>query len=137
MSIPSYPQEPSADRPQYSSPEPARSNGFAVTALILGLVACLLFWTIAGGLLLGVLAVVFGVVAVLRTRQGRAPRRVMAIVGAALGALGLIGSVVVLIIAVSVYNSPEFKEYERCAERANSQPARDRCAEDLGESLFR
>ncbi|MEW1612577.1 MULTISPECIES: DUF4190 domain-containing protein [unclassified Streptomyces] len=139
MSIPSYPQQPNADQPQYEArygaPEPARSNGFAVTALVLGLLACLFFWTVVGGLLLGLLAPVFGILGALRARQGRAPRRVMAIVGAVLGALGLIGSVIVLIVGISVFNSDSFKNLEDCMQSANSQAEEDRCADEFGKDL--
>ncbi|MEU2760854.1 MULTISPECIES: DUF4190 domain-containing protein [unclassified Streptomyces] len=140
MSLPSYPDSPYSAPPEaghdpYGGQPPARTNGFAVAALVLGLLACLFFWTVAGGLLLGLLAVVFGVIAALRTRQGRAPRRVMAIVGAAFGALGLIGSVIVLVVAVSVFDSQEFKDLENCVERANGQAAEDRCMEDFIDGL--
>ncbi|MEU9710328.1 DUF4190 domain-containing protein [Streptomyces sp. NPDC047967] len=140
MSLPSYPDSPysappAAGHDPYGGQPPARTNGFAVAALVLGLLACLFFWTVVGGLLLGLLAVVFGVIAALRTRQGRAPRRVMAIVGAAFGALGLIGSVIVLVVAVSVFDSQEFKDFENCVERANGQAAEDRCMEDFIDGL--
>ncbi|MFJ1593437.1 DUF4190 domain-containing protein [Kitasatospora albolonga] len=139
MSMPSYPQQPNAGQaPQgapYGAPEPARSNGFAVTALILGLLACIFFWTVVGGLILGLLAVVFGILGALRARQGRAPRRGMAIIGAVLGALGLIGSVIILIVGVSFLNSDGFKNLEECVQKANSQAEQDKCAEDFGKSL--
>lgn len=102
---------------------------------MLGLLACLFFWTVVGGLLLGLLAVVFGIIAALRTRQGRAPRRVMAIVGAAFGALGLIGSAIVLVVAVSVFDSPEFRNFEDCMNQANGRAAEDRCTEDFIDEL--
>ncbi|APS17692.1 DUF4190 domain-containing protein [Streptomyces parvus] len=140
MSLPSYPDSPysappAADQDPYGGQPPARTNGFAVAALVLGLLACLFFWTIVGGLLLGLLAVVFGVIAALRTRQGRAPRRVMAIVGAAFGAIGLIGSAIVLVVAVSVFDSQEFKDFESCMDRANGRAAEDRCTEDFVDEL--
>ncbi|MEI7031210.1 DUF4190 domain-containing protein [Streptomyces pratensis] len=139
MSLPSYPdpsyQGPPPGHDAYGNAAPARTNGFAITALVLGLLACLFFWTVVGGLLLGLLAVVFGIIAALRTRQGRAPRRVMAIVGAALGALGLIGSVIVLVIGMSVVNSDEFKNFEDCVRQAEGQAAEDRCTEDFVDEL--
>ncbi|CAM5236987.1 MULTISPECIES: DUF4190 domain-containing protein [Streptomyces] len=140
MSLPSYPDSPysappAAGHDPYGGQPPARTNGFAVAALVLGLLACLFFWTVVGGLLLGLLAVVFGIIAALRTRQGRAPRRVMAIVGAAFGALGLIGSAIVLVVAVSVFDSPEFKDFETCMDRANGRAAEDRCTEDFIDEL--
>lgn len=140
MSLPSYPDasypgEPAGNHEPYGDQAPAPTNGFAVAALVLGLIACLFFWTIVGGLLLGLLAVVFGIIAVLRTRQGRAPRRAMAVVGAAFGALGLIGSAIVLVLAVSVFDSQEFKNFQDCVERADSRAAEDRCSEDFIDGL--
>ncbi|MFE9458272.1 DUF4190 domain-containing protein [Streptomyces californicus] len=140
MSLPSYPDASypgqSADHHDpYGGQAPARTNGFAVAALVLGLLACLFFWTIVGGLLLGLLALIFGIVAALRTRQGRAPRRVMAIVGTVFGALGLIGSAIVLVAAISVFDSQEFKNFEDCVDKATSQSAEDRCTEDFVDEL--
>ncbi|MEV8052959.1 MULTISPECIES: DUF4190 domain-containing protein [Streptomyces] len=145
MSMPSYPQQPNADQAQYGgqygapygAPEPARSNGFAVTALVLGLIACLFFWTVFGGFLFGLLALIFGILGTLRARQGRAPRKGMAIAGLVLGVLGLIGSVVVLIFAISVVDSDAYKDFESCVDKAVTQAEQDRCAEDFGESLFK
>ncbi|MFF6909417.1 DUF4190 domain-containing protein [Streptomyces sp. NPDC012389] len=141
MSMPSYPQQPNADQgqygAQYGAPEPTRNNGFAVTALVLGLLACLFFWTVVGGLLLGLLALVFGILGALRARGGQAPRKGMAIAGAVLGALGLIGSVVVLIIGISLFNSESFQDLQDCVDRAETQAQEDRCAEDFGENLFK
>ncbi|MFD7750048.1 DUF4190 domain-containing protein [Streptomyces sp. NPDC059698] len=134
-SYPSHPGQSAGGHDPYGGPAPARTNGFAVAALVLGLVACLFFWTIVGGLLLGLLAVVFGVVAALRTRQGRAPRRAMAIVGAAFGALGLIGSAIVLVLAVSVFDSQKFQDFQDCVEQADSRAAEDRCSEDFVDDL--
>lgn len=136
MSLPSYPDssypgQPTAGHDPYAAQGPAPKNGFAVAALVLGLIGCLFFWTVVGGLLLGLLAVVFGIIAALRTRQGRAPRRVMAIVGAAFGALGLIGSVIVLVLVVSVFDSQEFKDLEDCMNRAGGQSAENRCTDDF------
>ncbi|MDQ0988585.1 DUF4190 domain-containing protein [Streptomyces sp. V2I9] len=140
MSLPSYPdasypgQSPGRHDP-YGGEAPVRTNGFAVAALVLGLIACLFFWTIVGGLLLGLLAVVLGVIAALRTRQGRAPRRGMAIAGTAFGVLGLIGSAIILVLAVSVLDSREFRNFESCVDKADSRAAEDRCSEDLIDEL--
>ncbi|MEV1048155.1 DUF4190 domain-containing protein [Streptomyces sp. NPDC049916] len=140
MSLPSYP-DPSYSGPPSPGPDPygdqgpAPRNGLALAALILGLLACVFFWTVAGGLLFGLLAVVFGIIGALRARQGRAPRKVMAIIGGVLGALGLIASVVLLVWVVNVVGSQEFKDYERCVDRSSGQAAEDRCTDDLIDEL--
>lgn len=106
-----------------------------MTALVLGIIACLLFWTVAGGIVLGLLAVVFGILGIRRARGGRAPHRTMSIVGTVLGALGLVASVVILIVGVSVLNSDEFQNFGDCMEHANSQSERDQCAKDFEQTV--
>lgn len=61
----------------------------------------------------------------------------MAIAGLVLGVLGLIGSVIVLIFAISVVDSDAYKDFESCVDKAVTQAEQDRCAEDFGESLFK
>lgn len=61
----------------------------------------------------------------------------MAIAGAVLGGLGLIGGAIVLVIAISVVNSGSFQDFEDCMQSANSSAEEDRCAEDFGENLFK
>ncbi|MCF4136853.1 DUF4190 domain-containing protein [Streptomyces sp. Tue 6430] len=116
--------------PPYGTP-PERRNGFGIAALVLGIVAVVLFWTVFGGILLGLLAVVFGVLGHRRARRGVATNGVMAIVGAVTGALGLIGSSVILAAGVSMLNSDEFKNYSDCVEHAGTQAEREQCAKDF------
>lgn len=137
MSMPNYPQQSADGTPAYTAPQPApaRSNALAVTALVLGILAILLFWTVLGGILLGLLAVVFGILGVRRARGGAAPRRTMSIVGAVLGALGLVASTVIVIIGVSLFSSEEFDNLQDCMDHANSQSEKDKCADDFSDDV--
>ncbi|MCM2416137.1 MULTISPECIES: DUF4190 domain-containing protein [unclassified Streptomyces] len=131
MSLPQHSGTPS----DYNQPQPGsgarQSNGLAVAALVLGIVAILLFWTVFGGILLGLLAVVLGIIGARRARGGRAPHRTISIVGAVLGALGLIGSVVIIAIGASILNSDEFKDFNDCIKHASSQSEKDQCSRDF------
>lgn len=142
MSMPNYPHQDypdqAADGAQpYAAPEPtpARSNPLAVAALVLGIIACLLFWTVVGGIVLGLLAVVLGIMGVRRARGGRAPHRTMSIVGTVLGALGLVVSTVLVIIGVSLLNSDEFENFGDCVQHADSQSEKDQCADDFSDEV--
>ncbi|MEU9036609.1 hypothetical protein AB0D45_17125 [Streptomyces sp. NPDC048352] len=96
-SQPGQPAAPYGGYPGYPAypgfhPAPAApSNGMAVAALVLGLVAVpvalvpFVFWI---GALLGLTALGLGIAAFVRARAG-APRKAMAVVGAVLGVLGL------------------------------------------------
>jgi heme/copper-type cytochrome/quinol oxidase subunit 2 len=134
MSTSGYPQwsgDPEGYPAQGPDTPPARGNGLAVAALVLGIVACLLFWTVFGGIVLGVLAVIFGIVGARRARGGRAPHRGMSITGLVLGALGLIASAVIIVAGVSILNSDSFKDYNDCVKHAQTQSDRDQCAKDF------
>ncbi|CAL9345865.1 hypothetical protein C1708_31065 [Streptomyces sp. DH-12] len=108
-----------------------RRNGFGIAALVLGIVGALLFWTAIGGIVLGLLAVVFGVLGFRRGRRGVATNGTMAVIGAVLGALALVVSSVLLALGVAVINSDEFKDYQDCIDHANSQSDRQECARDF------
>ncbi|MEV7015893.1 DUF4190 domain-containing protein [Streptomyces sp. NPDC093991] len=108
-----------------------RHNGFGIAALVLGIVGALLFWTAIGGIVLGLLAVVFGVLGFRRGRRGVATNGTMAVIGAVLGALALVVSSVLLALGVAVINSDEFKDYQDCIDHANSQSDRQECARDF------
>ncbi|SDJ47627.1 hypothetical protein [Streptomyces indicus] len=108
-----------------------QGNGMGIAALVLGVAAALLFWTVIGGVVLGLLAVIFGIIGARRARGGRAPYRGLSIAGAVLGALGAIASVVIIVIGASILNSDEFKSFEDCVRQADSQSERDACERDF------
>lgn len=107
----------------------------AITALVLGIVALLSFWTVIGGIVLGLLALVFGIIGARKARGGRAPYGKMAVIGAVLGTLGLIASGVILAIGASILNSDEYKDFDDCIQHADTQSERDTCAKDFDREL--
>lgn len=112
-----------------------QSNGMAIAALVLGIVGALLFLTVIGGIVLGLLAVILGVIGARKARGGRAPHRGMAIIGAVLGGLGIVGSVVVIALGVSFLNSDEFKSFNDCFQDASTQSEREACERDFNKDL--
>ncbi|MNH58548.1 hypothetical protein D3C73_103530 [compost metagenome] len=83
-------QQPEAPAPAPQPAQPAqqvvvappRPNGFAVTALVLGIVGFLLGWTGVIGLIIGVLALVFGILAIIKHQN-----KGMGVTGVVLGGL--------------------------------------------------
>ncbi|MFJ8668918.1 DUF4190 domain-containing protein [Streptomyces sp. NPDC093600] len=112
-----------------------RGNGLAIAALVLGVAALLLFWTVFGGIVLGLLAVIFGIVGARKARGGGAPHGKMSIVGAVLGGLGLIGSVVILAIGASVLNSDEFESFTDCVQHAKTESDREMCEKNFDRNV--
>lgn len=111
--------------------KPRGGKGMALTALILGIIALFGFWTVIGGILFGLAAVVFGLIAFVRARRGTASGGVMAVIGLILGVLSLIGAVVALVLTVNVYNDTGGREFFECLNAAGSdQAAAQKCQDD-------
>jgi hypothetical protein len=110
MTEPSEPRPPSwGGRP---SPPPP-SNGFGITALILGIIGVLtgmiplLFWLAA---VLGIIALVMGIIGTRRAKQGYASNPRMSIVGAVLGGVTLVLSVIGYLVVVDAFEDVD-EEY--------------------------
>jgi hypothetical protein len=73
----------------YLQQPPVQTNGLAVAAFVLGIVGVVLFWTLLGGLILGLLATVFGAMGLARAKRG-APNKGMAIAGLVLGIVAML-----------------------------------------------
>jgi heme/copper-type cytochrome/quinol oxidase subunit 2 len=116
---------------QHEEPPRRTGNGMAVAALVLGIAACVFFWTVLGGVVLGLVGLVLGIVAARRARGGRAPHRGMAVAGAVLSALAVIASAVVVAVGVSFFTSDSFKDYNDCVQHADGKSDRDQCAKDF------
>jgi len=95
----------------FAPPQQAR-NGLGVTALVTGIIGVVLgfvpflFW-LSG--LLGLLALVFGLVGHSRARQGLATNKTMALVGTILGGLAMLMAIVGLVLTVMFVKTVENK----------------------------
>jgi hypothetical protein len=87
-----------------------QSHGKAIAALVLGIMGVLLFWVPLIGLILGILALTFGIIGVNQKQGG------MAIAGIVLGGLTLFLQIFVLIGVLAYFGtlSPENFVPERC-----------------------
>ncbi len=124
--------------PSYAQNEPADrgGSGMAITALVVGIVALLGSWTVVGGILLGLAAVIVGLIALVKIKQGRAGGKVMAIIGIVAGALGLVIGVGLIAIGASILNSESGKNLQDClADAGNDQDAQDQCQRDFQDEL--
>jgi len=107
-----------------SGPAPAAPrNGLGVAALVLGIIALVFCWTVIGGVILGILALIFGIIGYLRAKRGEATNAGVALSGAITGGIGLIVSVVLLIVGASILgsilNTPAGKNLTQCIQDAN------------------
>lgn len=119
------PQAPVATRP------PVGGGGMATAALVLGILALITSITVFGGVLLGLLAIIFGVIGLRRANRGLALGRGRAIAGIILGVLGILVAGVLIAIGVSILNSPEGKDLQSCLRDAgNNQTQVQQCQDE-------
>ena len=119
-----------------------RRNGIGTAALVLGILALVLVVLILFapvGALLGLLAVIFGIVGLVRAGRGEADNRGQAVAGLVTGAAAL---VIGLFLAIGIgtffaANINEFRQFGRCMEDARGDQAREACAQQLSRDLER
>jgi hypothetical protein len=148
-----------ADRPPDRPPDPARPgppagagpggypttrprNGMGTAAMVLGILALvlvvLIFFSPLGALL-GLLAVIFGILGTLRANRGEADNRGQALTGLVTGAVALVVGAL-LTIGIGTFfaaNVNEFRQFGRCMDQASGQQERDACARELSRDLQR
>ena len=145
------PSDTPADRPQWSPPSaqgpaggyPAatgRRNGMGTTALVLGVVAIVLVLLLLFaplGAFLGLLAVLFGILGLLRVNRGEADNRGQAVAGLVTGGLALLIGVFITISVGTWFSTHvnDFNRFGRCIDDAVGSAAREECARQLSREL--
>ncbi|MEV6018004.1 MULTISPECIES: hypothetical protein [unclassified Streptomyces] len=95
-----YPQYPAPHGYGWPVRQPMPSNGLGTAGLVLGIIAAVLFvvWPLA--ILLGVLAVIFGLIGGAKARRGEATNSGQALAGVICGAVGLVLAIGVFVAIV-------------------------------------
>jgi hypothetical protein len=102
----------------------------ATAALVLGILALITSITVIGGVLLGLLAVILGVIALRRANRGLALGRGRAIAGIVLGLLGILVAGVLIAAGLSILNSEEGKNLQDCLRDAGSDQSQVQQCQD-------
>ncbi len=121
------------------SNEPVRPlpKGMAVASLVLGILGVLTAFFLLGGLL-GLVAVILGVVALGKIKRGQADGRGLAIGGIVTGALALLLAIVLAATVGAFFarNAEEFSNFNDCVQAAgNDRAAREACEEDFSRQI--
>jgi hypothetical protein len=136
---PQYPTRPGPPSGQYPTTG-ARRNGMGTAALVVGVVALVLvvlFLFAPLGAFLGLLAVLFGILGIVRVNQGVADNRGHAVAGLVTGAIALL---VGLFITISIgtffaTHVNDFNNFGQCVDDAGTPAAREQCARQLSREL--
>ncbi|GAB0107367.1 DUF4190 domain-containing protein [Nocardia sp. JMUB6875] len=120
--------------PQYWQESPQR-KGMAITALVFGILGLLTFWTIlltVIGVLCGLIAIVLGVIALVKARRGTAGGFGMALAGAIMGGIALIGGIVIGLFVWIVFKDTGGTDLIDCLQKAgNDQSKVQQCQDEF------
>lgn len=131
---PAYGQQPGAFGVPAGSGSP--KNGFGIAALVLGILSLVTSISVVGGILLGLAAIVFGVLGRGRANKGLANNGGMALTGLILGAVGLVISIVIAVAVGSLLSRGDFGNLTECLDAAGSdQAAQQDCSAEFEDSI--
>jgi hypothetical protein len=121
----------------YPPPPPAApKNGLGTAALVVAIIGLVLCWSIAGGVVLGLCAVVLGFVARGRVRRGEATNGGVAVAGIVLGAVAIIAALVFIPIYVGLFDKVGGTDYVDCLNQAgNDSQAVQQCADEFSQRV--
>ena len=124
-----YPAPPPMPYATQSPPAVAPRNGLGMAALVIAIVGLLLCFTIVGGVLLGIAAVVMGFMGRGRVKQGEANNGGVALAGVVLGFLSIVAGLVFIPIYYYLVSETGFVDFYDCMTKAgNDQAAQQQCA---------
>lgn len=123
-----YPTPPPMPYATPSPPPIAPRNGLGTAALVIAIVGLLLCFTIVGGVLLGIAAVVMGLIGRGRVKRGEADNGGIAIAGVVLGLLSIVAALVFIPIYFYLVRQTGFGDFYDCITKAgNDQAAQQQC----------
>lgn len=132
-----YPPPPMSYGDYYPGAAPIIRNGLGVASLVVAIIGLLLTITVAGGVVLGIIAIILGFVGLARVKRSEANNRGVALSGVILGVI----AIVVGLLFIPLFWFPVFKQvgatdYVDCMQQAgqDSSKAQD-CADQLRQSV--
>ncbi|WP_107655859.1 DUF4190 domain-containing protein [Nocardia suismassiliense] len=126
---------------QYPPPVPGShrrpdGKGLAITALVLGILALLTFWTVIGGILFGLAGLVIGIIAAARARKGAAGGSALAITGLVLSIIALVVTAVAIAVGFALFSYTGGDEFTDCVNDAGNDQAKiDQCERDWQQTV--
>jgi len=99
-------------------------NGLGVAALVLAIVALVASCSVVGGLILGLAAVILGVLARGRVKRGEANNGGIALTGIVLGTLAALISLAFIAMYVGIFNNYGGRELVSCVQDAGGDNTR-------------
>jgi Domain of unknown function (DUF4190) len=133
---PGYPAPPPMPYAGQAPAPIAKRNGLGITALVLAIIGLFFCWTVVGGVLLGIAAVVMGFVARGRVKRGEADNGGIALAGVVLGFLSVLAALVFIPIYFYVIRETGFVDFYDCMTKAgDDQAAQQACSDSFSQHV--
>ncbi|MCV7179838.1 DUF4190 domain-containing protein [Mycolicibacterium sphagni] len=132
-----YPPAPPQPYAGYAPPPPSGPrNGLGVTALIVAIVALLASFSVVGGIVLGIVAVIIGFAGRSRAKRGEATNGGVALAGVVLGFLSIIVGLAFIAVWVGVFKEVGATDYIDCLQKAGQDQSQvQQCADEFKQSV--
>jgi hypothetical protein len=132
----SHPPPPPQPYSGFTPPPIGPRNGLGIAALVIAIIGLVFCWTVAGGVILGVVAVIIGFVARGRVTRGEASNGGVAIAGIVLGFLAIIVALIFIPIWIGVFDEVGGSSYVDCLSKAGSDnQAVQKCADQFRDRI--
>ena len=131
-----YPPAPPQPYAGYTPPPTGPRNGLGVTALVIAIVALLSSFSVVGGIILGIVAVIIGFAGRSRVKRGEANNGGVALAGVILGFLAIIVGLAFIAVWVGVFKEVGATDYIDCLQKAGQdQQQVQQCADEFKQSV--
>jgi hypothetical protein len=119
-------------RPSLAGPR----NGLGIAALVLAVVASLCVWSVLGGVIFGIVAVVIGFLGWRRVKRTEANNGGVAIAGIVLGSIAVIVGLAFIAIWVALWKDVGGDGYVDCMQKSGAdRVSQQRCTERFRETV--
>jgi hypothetical protein len=132
----SYPPPPPQPYSGFTPPATAPKNGLGIWALVLAIIGLLLSFSVGGGILLGLVAIILGFIGRGRVKRGEATNGGVAMAGILLGLLAIIAGIAFIFIYLTVFNEVGGTDFVDCMNNAGSDStAQQACADEFQQNI--
>jgi hypothetical protein len=120
----------------YPGAPPALRNGLGIAALVVAIIGLLGSFSVVGGIVMGMAAVVLGFLGRNRVRRGEADNGGVALAGIVLGVLAIIAGLFFIAIWVGMFKEVGAGGYFECLQQAGQDRAQvQECADEFRQSV--
>lgn len=121
---------------QYGDYTPAPRNGLGIAALIVAIVALVSSFSIVGGIVLGLVAVVLGFLGRARVRRGEADNGGVALAGIVLGVVAVVAGLSFIAVWVGLFKQVGANDYFDCLQQAGQDREKvQMCSDEFRSSV--